>query len=100
MLDVRFSELRIPSSAFDGKIPVAFTQFFDTLLGLSGNSGEGNGPLSSSCEGGLVAPTCLAEIGEGGSAAKADHKNTENNPVFRGMSQAKSRDLNQRKYCD
>jgi len=39
------------------KIAVAFTRFFDTLLGLSGIGLEkGNGPLPLSCEGGPVAP--------------------------------------------
>jgi len=50
------------------KIPVAFTPFFDSLLGLSGNAGEGNG-LKKSC----------ARVRAGG------HNNTEINPVFRGM---------------
>jgi hypothetical protein len=72
------------------KIPVAFTPFFDSLLGLSGDPGK-------------ETVLCRPHVGAGlsrRSAAKAGHKNTEINPVFRGMSLAKSRDLNQRKYCD
>jgi len=74
------------------KIPVAITPFFDSLLGLSGSAGEGNGPWPPSREGRLVLRSGCCEGG--------GHNNTEINPVFRGMSQVKSRDLNQRKYCD
>jgi hypothetical protein len=74
------------------KIPVAITPFFDSLLGLSGRAGEGNGPRPPSREGRLVLRSGCCEGG--------GHNNTEINPVFRGMSQVKSRDLNQRKYCD
>lgn len=34
------------------EIPVAITRFFDSLLGLSGSAGKGNGPWPPSCEGG------------------------------------------------
>ena len=46
------SRLRITNLGPRTKIPVAFTRFFDSLLGLSGESGKRNGPWSSSCEGG------------------------------------------------
>ena len=67
------------------KIPVAFTRFFVSLLGLSGSL-----PRRSMAKAGAGKETvlCRSRVGVGlarRSAAKADQNNIENNPVFRGM---------------
>jgi hypothetical protein len=72
LLDVGCSDLRPPSLP---KIPVAFTGFFDSLLGLSGQAGRET--VCSPRVGGAVLRSRCCEGG--------DHKNIENNPVFRGM---------------